>query len=107
MTTTREELISWVTATPKGSRIGIDEGGIELVVVETGERYEMGGVPDEETCADCGDIMRFVAYYPVGRDNSGNEPFNKFECPSCGEIRELPCDTAGRSIDQLPQGGVA
>jgi hypothetical protein len=52
---TRNELLDWVTALSEDAMIGIDEGGLSLVVhdsgagrTEHGEYFEIGGIPEDE-----------------------------------------------------------
>lgn len=49
----REELQVWLDSLPKGALVGVDEGGLALVVWPSreageGEYFEIGGMPEGE-----------------------------------------------------------
>jgi hypothetical protein len=45
----RDELLTWINSLDDDAFIGIDEGGLSLVVDGATEYFEIGGMPDEET----------------------------------------------------------
>lgn len=42
------EVLDWLEDKDYHHSLAIDEGGLTLVVVDTGEYLELGGVPEEE-----------------------------------------------------------
>lgn len=44
----RAELLKWINSLDADAYIGIDEGGLTLVVEGSTAYYEVGGMPDEE-----------------------------------------------------------
>ena len=49
MACTKEEMREWLERVPDGSLVGVDDGGLALVVVGAEDNYfEIGGVPLEE-----------------------------------------------------------
>jgi len=44
-----EDVIFWLQeCCEAGQTVAVDEGGLTLVIVETGEYLEIGGVPEDE-----------------------------------------------------------
>lgn len=48
MSVTIAQLEGWLCQFPKDAEVGIDEGGLTLVVPEVNAYYELGGIEDEE-----------------------------------------------------------
>ncbi len=49
---TKTELIEWLNSLSDDSEIGVDEGGLTLLVYGTCQNYEMGGIPTVEDIKD-------------------------------------------------------
>jgi hypothetical protein len=44
----KAEILKWVNALPDEAQIGIDEGGLHLIVDESEDYLEVGGMPEED-----------------------------------------------------------
>ncbi len=70
------ELRDWLNSLDPGDVIGVDDGGLTLCVVGTSAYIEVGGLPEPESCDDCGEVIA------CGR--CGDEHPENHDCPIGG-----------------------
>ena len=49
---TKQEISAWLETLPEGAEVGIDDGGLCLLVLGSEEYLEVGGLP-EDKCEQC------------------------------------------------------